>query len=151
MLQKMLKAASWVIILGLVIVTVVPADERPVTGLQHDIEHFLAFVLMASPGIRIPELTCGERRGPPYRPAIAGWLPWLTTSSSPASRSFSTTGGAYTPCIFISLKSWWVRGIEFEREPCLAGWAPREGPHGLIFIGRSESTGRELILLLLLN
>jgi VanZ family protein len=45
MLQKMLKAASWVIILCLVIVTVVPADERPVTGLQHDIEHFLAFAL----------------------------------------------------------------------------------------------------------
>ena len=45
MLQKMLKAASWVIILGLVIATVVPADERPVTRLQHDIEHFLAFAL----------------------------------------------------------------------------------------------------------
>jgi VanZ family protein len=45
MLQKMLRPASWVIILGLVIVTVVPADERPVTGLQHDIEHFLAFAL----------------------------------------------------------------------------------------------------------
>jgi VanZ family protein len=45
MLQKMLRAASWVIILGLVIVTVVPANERPVTGLQHDIEHFVAFGL----------------------------------------------------------------------------------------------------------
>ena len=44
-LQKMLKATSWVMILGLVIVTVVPADERPITGLQHDIEHFLAFAL----------------------------------------------------------------------------------------------------------
>jgi VanZ family protein len=41
----MLKAASWVMILGLVIVTVVPGDERPITGLQHDIEHFLAFAL----------------------------------------------------------------------------------------------------------
>jgi VanZ family protein len=46
MLQKMLKAASWIMILGLVIVTVVPGDERPITGLQHDIEHFLAFALV---------------------------------------------------------------------------------------------------------
>ena len=45
MLQKMLKPASWVMILGLVIVTVVPANERPATGFQHDIEHFLAFAL----------------------------------------------------------------------------------------------------------
>jgi len=45
MLQKMLKPASWVMILGLVIVTIVPANERPVTGFQHDIEHFLAFAL----------------------------------------------------------------------------------------------------------
>ena len=45
MLQKMLRAASWVIILGLVIVTVIPGDERPITGLQHDIEHFVAFGL----------------------------------------------------------------------------------------------------------
>jgi VanZ family protein len=45
MLQKMLKPASWVMILGLVIVTVVPANERPVTGFQHDIEHFFAFAL----------------------------------------------------------------------------------------------------------
>jgi VanZ family protein len=45
MLQKLLKAASWVIILGLVIATVVPADERPITGLQHHFEHFLAFAL----------------------------------------------------------------------------------------------------------
>jgi len=43
MLQKMLKAASWVMIAGLVIATVVPASERPVTGLQHDVEHFLSF------------------------------------------------------------------------------------------------------------
>jgi VanZ family protein len=45
MFVKILRAASWLIILGLVIVTVVPADERPVTGLQHDLEHFLAFGL----------------------------------------------------------------------------------------------------------
>ena len=40
---KMLKIAAWLVILGLVIITIVPATERPVTGLQHDLEHFLAF------------------------------------------------------------------------------------------------------------
>jgi VanZ family protein len=29
--------------MGLVVVTVVPASERPVTGVQHDYEHFIAF------------------------------------------------------------------------------------------------------------
>lgn len=42
---KVVKAFSWLIILGLVAATIVPANERPVTGLQHDLEHFLAFVL----------------------------------------------------------------------------------------------------------
>ena len=45
MFVKILRAANWFIILGLVIVTVVPADARPVTGIQHDFEHFLAFGL----------------------------------------------------------------------------------------------------------
>jgi VanZ family protein len=45
MIEKILKAASWLIILGLVIVTVVPADERPVSGLEHDWEHLFAFGL----------------------------------------------------------------------------------------------------------
>lgn len=40
-----LKVISWVLILGLVIITVIPANERPGTGLQHDIEHFVAFAL----------------------------------------------------------------------------------------------------------
>jgi VanZ family protein len=30
---------------ALLILTVVPAAERPVTGLQHDVEHFAAFAL----------------------------------------------------------------------------------------------------------
>jgi VanZ family protein len=42
---KILRAASWLIIFGLIIVTIVPADERPITDLQHDFEHFLAFAL----------------------------------------------------------------------------------------------------------
>jgi VanZ family protein len=45
MIEKILKAASWLIIVGLVIVTIIPADERPVSGLQHDLEHFSAFSL----------------------------------------------------------------------------------------------------------
>jgi hypothetical protein len=45
MLLKILKIMSWLIALGLVIVTIVPADERPVTGLSHNFEHSLAFGL----------------------------------------------------------------------------------------------------------
>lgn len=45
MLEKFLRAASWLIIAGLLIVTIVPANVRPVTGLQHDLEHFAAFCL----------------------------------------------------------------------------------------------------------
>jgi VanZ family protein len=43
--RKTIKAASWLLILGLAILTVVPANERPVSGLQHDWEHFIAFGL----------------------------------------------------------------------------------------------------------
>jgi VanZ family protein len=42
---KIVRAVNWVIIFGLVVVTVVPANERPATDLQHDLEHFLAFGL----------------------------------------------------------------------------------------------------------
>ena len=42
----MLKAASWLAILGLVILTVVPANEHPVTGIEHHWEHFTAFALV---------------------------------------------------------------------------------------------------------
>lgn len=44
-IEKAIKAASWLIILCLVIVTIVPANERPVSGLEHDWEHFIAFGL----------------------------------------------------------------------------------------------------------
>ena len=44
-LLKILKVVSWLIALGMVIVTIVPADERPVTGLSHNFEHWLAFGL----------------------------------------------------------------------------------------------------------
>lgn len=42
---KILRVVNWLIISGLVIVTIVPASERPVTDLWHDVEHFLAFAL----------------------------------------------------------------------------------------------------------
>jgi VanZ family protein len=38
-----LRVFAWVLVMGLVVITVVPASERPVTGLQHGFEHFLAF------------------------------------------------------------------------------------------------------------
>jgi VanZ family protein len=43
LIVKMLKITAWLVVMGLIIVSVVPAAERPVTGLQHDLEHFLAF------------------------------------------------------------------------------------------------------------
>ena len=45
MMEKILKVATWLTIVGLVVMTIVPANERPVSGLQHDLEHFSAFGL----------------------------------------------------------------------------------------------------------
>lgn len=42
-----LRAFAWLLVIGLVVITVVPASERPVTGVQHDYEHFLAFGFVA--------------------------------------------------------------------------------------------------------
>lgn len=42
---KILRVVNWVILFGLVVLTIVPASERPVTDLQHDVEHFVAFCL----------------------------------------------------------------------------------------------------------
>lgn len=39
------KILAWAFIGTLVILTLVPAGYRPVTGIQHDLEHSLAFVL----------------------------------------------------------------------------------------------------------
>jgi len=38
-----LRAFAWLLVIGLVVATVVPASERPVTGVEHGYEHFLAF------------------------------------------------------------------------------------------------------------
>ena len=43
MIANFFRAVSWIFISALVITSVVPANERPVTGLQHDFEHFCAF------------------------------------------------------------------------------------------------------------
>jgi VanZ family protein len=40
---KFLHAFAWLLVIGLVVVTVVPASERPVTGVEHGYEHFLSF------------------------------------------------------------------------------------------------------------
>jgi hypothetical protein len=45
MLQKTLRIVSWLAIIGLVVLTIVPADERPATVLRHGFEHFFAFGL----------------------------------------------------------------------------------------------------------
>lgn len=42
--MKYLRALAVAGALLLVIITVVPADERPVTGIQHDLEHLVAFL-----------------------------------------------------------------------------------------------------------
>lgn len=44
-LLKTLKVVSWLAIISIVVLTIVPADGRPVTGLQSSQEHLLAFGL----------------------------------------------------------------------------------------------------------
>jgi hypothetical protein len=44
-LLKTLRAVSWLAIISIVILTFIPADGRPVTGLQSSQEHLLAFGL----------------------------------------------------------------------------------------------------------
>jgi VanZ family protein len=41
--MKFLRLLACTLISGLVILTIVPASERPVTGVEHHYEHFLAF------------------------------------------------------------------------------------------------------------
>jgi hypothetical protein len=43
---KYLKLLSWFLIIGIVVVTVVPASDRPETGFEHNYEHLLAFGLV---------------------------------------------------------------------------------------------------------
>jgi glycopeptide antibiotics resistance protein len=43
--MKYLHILAVAILVGLLLVTIVPASERPLTGLQHDIEHWVAFFI----------------------------------------------------------------------------------------------------------
>ena len=43
--MKLIQATAILAGVILLVLTVVPAAERPVTGLQHDVEHFAAFAL----------------------------------------------------------------------------------------------------------
>jgi VanZ family protein len=46
-MRTLVRVLAWILLIGLVVLTVVPASDRPVTGIQHDLEHFLAFALVA--------------------------------------------------------------------------------------------------------
>lgn len=39
------RTSAWIFALGLTILTIVPASARPETGVQHDLEHFVAFAI----------------------------------------------------------------------------------------------------------
>ena len=43
MSPKIIRWLAWIGILALTVMTIVPADERPTTGLSHDLEHLGAF------------------------------------------------------------------------------------------------------------
>jgi VanZ family protein len=44
--MKYLKLVAWMLVIGIVVVTVVPASDRPETGVEHNFEHLLAFGLV---------------------------------------------------------------------------------------------------------
>lgn len=44
--MKYLRVLAWILIAGIVVLTVVPASDRPETGVEHNYEHFLAFALV---------------------------------------------------------------------------------------------------------
>lgn len=46
MITKSARAAAWLLVLGALIVTLGPQNVRPYTGIDHDLEHALAFALV---------------------------------------------------------------------------------------------------------
>ena len=46
MITKAARAAAWLLVLGAVAVTLGPQKIRPTTGVDHDLEHALAFALV---------------------------------------------------------------------------------------------------------
>jgi len=45
--ETLARVLAWIGILAIVVLSVVPADERPVTGFGPPLEHFVAFALVA--------------------------------------------------------------------------------------------------------
>jgi VanZ family protein len=43
---RYLRILAWILVVGIVVVSVVPASERPETGVTHNYEHLLAFDLV---------------------------------------------------------------------------------------------------------
>ncbi len=60
MIAKAARIAAWLLVLGAVVLTLGPQRVRPATGIDHDLEHGLAFALvglafgLGYPGFRIP-------------------------------------------------------------------------------------------------
>jgi VanZ family protein len=46
MLAKATRATGWLLVAGAVFLTIGPQKIRPVTGVEHNLEHFLAFALV---------------------------------------------------------------------------------------------------------
>jgi VanZ family protein len=44
--MKIFRVPAWALLLLLFVLSVVPAADRPVTGVNHNLEHFLPFVLL---------------------------------------------------------------------------------------------------------
>ena len=44
--MKYLRILAWILVVGIVVVSVVPASDRPETGVEHHYEHLLAFGLV---------------------------------------------------------------------------------------------------------
>jgi hypothetical protein len=60
-LSKTLKVVSWLAIISIVVLTIIPADGRPVTGLQSSLEHLFAFGLTGlTIGFAYPAYPRGE-------------------------------------------------------------------------------------------
>jgi hypothetical protein len=68
------RALAWIGILAIIVLSVVPAADRPVTDAGQLFEHFTAFALVA--GVRLRKLSQGKQRseranyGHPFRPAV---------------------------------------------------------------------------------
>ena len=44
-IQRISRIAAWLLVLAIVILSIVPAEDRPVTPLPHDLEHLGIFIL----------------------------------------------------------------------------------------------------------